>query len=614
MSHHSAEQDYELLSPLAQPVVHVRFRGVFEHKTTIWDAYIYSLAAYAKEKRTLGDPRYPLRPFIDVGELTNVGRRINIGLALDKIEQPTIIKTMIMIRQYKRLRAGRHEFGEPHITTDTRKLMPRLVSISRAARLVGVPRGSLQARIQQGEIGSFEGQVSLTELARAYPDTQFEDNSMLERIEQIIEDAAKHARVRAIKGTPDLDTLAARVTLLSEELLEVNLTNSAYLTIFDKLKYNLQKSAQTHSAAAPLLLELREWLVTELQAAAQQQSKPASLLAADTLLSIMAAQVQLRPSGHEFLIEGNNSILESGLSAGLALNYGCSNGNCGKCMARVISGQVKKIRPHDHVLSEVDKSRGCILTCSYTAVTDIVLEADEAENVNDIPQQSIHAWIRKVTPVNDTIKILNIKTPRTQRLRFLAGQTVKLSMAEIGELTLHIASCPCDDMNLQFHLRRDTNNPLVQHLFGKIDPNEPITLDGPQGQFVLREDMPHPLVFVAFNHGFAPIKGLIEHAMTLDSAQLIHLYWIVAQPVDLYLENQCRAWADALETFRYTPIVIAADATHSAAAFLQQLQLDHAQNRDLHFYIAGNGDGVSATHAALLNQGIKPEAIRCEAL
>ncbi len=491
--------------------------------------------------------------------------------------------------------------------------MPRFVSLSRAAKLVGVPRGTLQTRIQQGEINGFEGKISLAELARAYPDARFEDNSMLEKIEQIIENAAQHARIRAIKGTPDIDTLAARVTLLSDELLASNLALSAYATIFDKLKFKLLKAAPADSAAAPLLHDLREWLLAELEAVSQQQTKQPSLLAADTLLRIMAAQVHLLPSGHEFFIEGNNSILESGLSAGLALNYGCSNGNCGKCKSRVLSGQVKKIRPHDYVLSEADKLRGGILTCAYTAVTDVVLEAEEAEKVTDIPQQKINAWVRKLTPVNNQIKILNIKTPRTQRLRFLAGQTVKLSMANIGEQVFHIASCPCDDMNLQFHLQRDNRNPLNKYLFSKPSPNESITIEGPQGRFVLHEDIiPSPLVFLAFGHGFAPIKGLIEHAMTLDTAQFIHLYWVVAQPEDLYLENQCRAWADALETFRYTSIVITADAKGSATAFIQQLQRDHTQHRALHFYIAGNSACISAAQDALVAQGIDRDAIHSE--
>ena len=47
--------------------------------------------------------------------------------------------------------------------------MPRLLSLSRAARLVGTTRGTLQKRVQDGEIASFEGMLRLSELSQLYP-------------------------------------------------------------------------------------------------------------------------------------------------------------------------------------------------------------------------------------------------------------------------------------------------------------------------------------------------------------------------------------------------------------------------------------------------------------
>jgi hypothetical protein len=39
-------------------------------------------------------------------------RSITIGLNVTAIDPPVLLKTTIMIRKYKRLHAGRHEFGE----------------------------------------------------------------------------------------------------------------------------------------------------------------------------------------------------------------------------------------------------------------------------------------------------------------------------------------------------------------------------------------------------------------------------------------------------------------------------------------------------------------------
>ncbi|MCZ6883710.1 MAG: 2Fe-2S iron-sulfur cluster-binding protein, partial [Gammaproteobacteria bacterium] len=119
------------------------------------------------------------------------------------------------------------------------------------------------------------------------------------------------------------------------------------------------------------------------------------------------------PSGHEFFIEGADTILEAGLRGGLALNYGCSNGICGLCKARVISGEVKKMRQHDYVFTEAEKSLGYILSCCNSAVTDVTIEAEEAEGVYDIPEQQIPVRIKKIDHPNDEVIIVSAKTPRT---------------------------------------------------------------------------------------------------------------------------------------------------------------------------------------------------------
>ena len=52
--------------------------------------------------------------------------------------------------------------------------MPRYLTLSRAARLVGVRRGALQSKIRNGELAAFEGMVSEEDLMRAYPEARLE--------------------------------------------------------------------------------------------------------------------------------------------------------------------------------------------------------------------------------------------------------------------------------------------------------------------------------------------------------------------------------------------------------------------------------------------------------
>ena len=487
--------------------------------------------------------------------------------------------------------------------------MARLVSISRAAKLVGVSRGNLQRRIQDGELESFEGQLRLSDLSQAFPNASLEDNSMLEKLERIIEHAAIKARNRTRTLPPDMEQLAARVNLLTEDLVEAKLEISIFYNIVDKLKARLNTISREHPQLSDAVRDLQSWFLQEIESISEKKIQQFPLVATDTFLRLVAAQVHIEPSGHEFFVEGSNSILESGLSAGLALNYGCSNGNCGKCKAKLLSGEIKKIRPHDFVLSEKDKLQGYFLACSNTAVTDIIIAADEAGSENDIPLQTIQGRVRKLDYPKSNLCVLNVQTPRTQRLRFLAGQKVKLEIPGVGAAAVYVASCPCDDMHLQFHITQDDTNPLVTHVFSELKPNDVINIEGPNGHFVLHEDETNPIIFIAYGDGFPPIKSLVEHAMTLDVTEHIDLYWAVADENALYMHNHCRAWADAFERFNYSPIVKSSSDRTLSDEVMDSIQKDHPELASYHFYIAGPAREIAATRETLLRQGIKPECV-----
>ncbi|MDX2458177.1 MAG: 2Fe-2S iron-sulfur cluster-binding protein, partial [Gammaproteobacteria bacterium] len=233
--------------------------------------------------------------------------------------------------------------------------MPRLITLSRAARLVGVKRGALQTKIRQGELRTFEGELLLADLLRVYPQTQVEDTTMLERVGHIMEQAVNKIVRPDDDEAPDTDTLAARILALGQELAQARQEARRNRNLVTDMQ---QKLAELEPAAEKTqeqsFSKLKDWFTLALTST-ETAADDSDIIAREAFLRVMAAQVRILPSGHEFFIEGSDSILEAGLRSGLALDYGCSNGNCGKCKAKVVSGQVKKICPHDYVLSETEK-------------------------------------------------------------------------------------------------------------------------------------------------------------------------------------------------------------------------------------------------------------------
>lgn len=468
--------------------------------------------------------------------------------------------------------------------------MSLLMDLSRAARLVGVTRVALQKKIKEGLLPSFEGKVSEDDLLRVYPDTQFEDNTLFERMAQTKEIAFG---VRAFERLPNKEVLAARLTGLGKELSDTQATLMHCRTVVEGLEEQLKKwdnaGAEVQAAAAAL----RMWLHQALQAGEQRAEIP-NLTIRDSFLRIMAAHVQLQPSGHEFFVDGADTLLEAALRAGLALNYGCSNGNCGQCKARVVSGELMKVRQHDFVLSEAEKASGYALMCSNTAMSDVVIEAGEAHAATEIPFQHITAHVKNIEPLGGEMLLLHLQTPRNQRLRYLAGQNVVLRFGHSLAAEFPVASCPCDDRNLMFHIHNTPGNHFSEHVAGKLHIGEAVVVEGPKGGFVLHEGSARPLIFIAFGNGFAPLKSLMEHAMALDFAESMHLYWAVSHESDLYFPNWPRTMADALDNFRYTPLVAGVNLETAAGrqekllgGLLQRIIDEHPALSDCDVYVAG---------------------------
>jgi CDP-4-dehydro-6-deoxyglucose reductase len=481
--------------------------------------------------------------------------------------------------------------------------MSHQVSVWRAAQLVGVARGVLQQQVRAGALVLSDGMVSTEALLRLYPGAKLEESGLLERVAQIRDEAfGRRVRERLL---PSQEVLAQRLFAQSQELADVRLHLQRYHGLVIALQRRARELLKEHPADASLK-ELEQQLTQGLAQALATESVDL-LEVMDDMLKVMTAQVTVRPSGNQFLVEGHANLLQSGLHSGLKLNYGCGNGTCGMCKVRVISGEVAKTQHFDYPLSEAEKAQGYTLMCCHTAASsELTLELLEAGGPQDIPQQQLVAHVRAVGVLAPNTRLLHLQTPRSHRLRFLAGQSVSLGWNMPGQGDVHatypVASCPCDDRNLLFFVTRDESDSLARHLFaGDIQAGAAVTVLGPTGDFVLA-DGHRPLVFAACDEGFAPIKSLIEHALSLDDAPTLSLFWLATRSDGHFFSNQCRAWSEALDQFEYE-LVSHADVTAGAQHIAQAMRAD-LFDIDCDFYLAGPQDFVRTLHDELRAAGV----------
>ena len=474
--------------------------------------------------------------------------------------------------------------------------MSHLLPLSRVARLVGQSRHVLQEMIRNDTLVTFDGMIELDELLRAFPEVKWDDDAEIRRVAEIKDRAfAKRLREHVL---PDKDVLVARLNEMGDDYAAAKALLKHYGNVMTWLDEKIDEldegaSMETHHA----LHSVRAFLLRNLNELPKDAVQAQAVIAQDRILKIMAPTVTILPSGHEFVVEGSDTLLEAALRNGVSLNYGCSNGNCGDCKARVVSGDVKKVHAHDYVLKQAEKDAGVILLCAYAPVNDVVIESSVA-GARDIPVQLLTAKVKSVEVFNPKMAALHILAPRSQRLRFLGGQSIQIKINGMSG-SYSIASCPCEDRHIEVQIPRRDGDAFAEAVFSNLKANDTVEVEGPFGEFVLDEDSPRPVIFLAFGAGFSPIKSLIQHAMSLDLTESMDLHWL-ADDTGLFQDNLCRAWTDALDNFNYLPHL----PTDDLDALLKSIVVDYPDMHRFDVYAVGTAAQLERAYEHFVREGL----------
>ncbi len=270
----------------------------------------------------------------------------------------------------------------------------------------------------------------------------------------------------------------------------------------------------------------------------------------------MPHHVTIRPSGHEFQVAENESVLDAALrEKGSVLPYGCRNGTCGSCMGTILSGEIVYPDGRPPGLSEVEQAAGKALLCQARSLSDLVIEAREVKGGADIAVRTLPCRVERRELLAPDVMRLYLRPPSIERLQFLAGQYVDILLADGRRRGFSLANPPHADDVLELHVRRVPGGFFTDYVFERMKDKALLRFQGPLGTFFLREDSPRPMILIGGGTGFAPLKGMLEHAFHIGLDRSLHLYWGARAKVDLYLDALPRRWAAEHPNFRYTPVL-----------------------------------------------------------
>ncbi len=268
----------------------------------------------------------------------------------------------------------------------------------------------------------------------------------------------------------------------------------------------------------------------------------------------MNFQVTIASTGHRFPVDSGQSILDAALQHGVGLPYGCRNGACGSCIARLVSGSIHYPDGEPDALEGHSGDKPAVI-CKAHPDSDLVIDVREVQVVPDIIIKTLPCRAEHLQRLSHDVMQVMLKLPEIERLQFLAGQYVEFILKDGRRRAFSIANAPHRDDFLELHIRHIPGGSFTGHVFDEMKDRALLRIEGPLGSFYLREESPRPIIMMAGGTGFAPLKGMLEHAFHIGFDRPIHLFWGARAQRDLYMDDLPRAWQRDHPQFTYTAVL-----------------------------------------------------------
>lgn len=326
----------------------------------------------------------------------------------------------------------------------------------------------------------------------------------------------------------------------------------------------------------------------------------------------MAHHITILPSGHQFDVGDDESVLAAARRAGYALPYSCLSGLCGSCRARVIAGECRH-GEEARALSADERARGDVLLCQAHPRGDLTIAVREVPSVADLPRRMLSLKIVAKDLLAPDVLRVRLKPPKGAPFRWLAGQYLDVLLPEDKRRAFSIANAPEDVGLIELHVRKVPGGGFTQQLFDAYPVGTVLRVEGPLGTFVPREDSERAMIFMAGGTGFAPVKAIIEHFLHLGSARPIHLYWGARHEADLYLPELPAQWSARHPAFVHCAVLSESDASEAQRfrrGVVHAVVLsDFPDLAAFDVYMAGPPPMIEAARHAFVAAGLPPERL-----
>ena len=318
-------------------------------------------------------------------------------------------------------------------------------------------------------------------------------------------------------------------------------------------------------------------------------------------------EINTIPCGHTLIAREGETILEAALRQGLNLPYVCRDGACGVCKGKILKGTVDYGTYQDGVLTEAEKAQGKALFCCAKPLSDLDIECHEVDQDRRFPVKSMSFRVQKMERAAQDVMLLELAPEGDERMAFVAGQYVAVLLEDGSKRSYSIANAPHELEHMQLHIRRIEGGKFTGHVFNGMKEGDVLQVEGPYGNFYLREDSHKPIIFMSGGCGFGSIKGMVEYAFKVGVTRPMTLYWGARTPDDLYSDLP-EKWQQEHENFKFIPVLSEPKPEHGwqgrTGLVHEAILQDHERLDEYQVYSCGSPGMVEASRAPFMAKGL----------
>ncbi len=310
-------------------------------------------------------------------------------------------------------------------------------------------------------------------------------------------------------------------------------------------------------------------------------------------------------------VEPDETVLAAARRQGRALPYSCLSGRCGSCRGHLLAGEVHYPYNPPEALSPAELATGEVLLCQAVPLGDLEISIREVEAVRGIPLRRLKLQVATMTRLAPDVMGLRLQPVDGEPLAWLPGQYLDVLLADGKRRAFSIANAPTPDRHVELHVRRVAGGGFSEYVFETLEVGMQLQVEAPLGTFVARGYSDRPMLLVAGGTGFAPIKAIIEHLISRQSAAApvgpVQLYWGARVASDLYQEAMVRQWADELPWFDYQAVLSEAapdDPLHRYGLVHEIVLTDHPDLTAFDVYMSGPPALIDAGRHAFVDAGL----------